>query len=441
MHTYEKDFRYLLQYLVPHHRLPPEVRRDVERVLASGSAADLRRVSVTALESLVDANYLTRGEVTAQNGDVIVPYRRVRGRYQVRVAVPRAEWPLDAPGADTPATPAVGLPPARAVAFLPEIIRSFTLTDRTDPVLDRLETLLETLGEWMDLRDIALDVLDEAVGRTEPVGRRVRIVDEDELRGPEIFRAVLESGARRLVSRAESLPGVPPDGTVGVAPIFHMGKVDGVLRIVFADGMERSTMDRQLEICASVVRQVIEFHEQFETLTSIDALTGIYNRHFFDRQLPVEVERAMRSGSEVSMLVLDIDDFKKINDELGHRKGDEALSVVADLVRENLRKVDTPFRYGGEEIVILLPGTSEVESVHTAERLRRVIAHHQSFRDLHGQPRQITVSIGVSVFPDTARSADALFVQADAAMYRAKQLGKNRVVLYKEDMDRTNGAT
>ncbi|MCK5617941.1 MAG: GGDEF domain-containing protein, partial [Candidatus Krumholzibacteria bacterium] len=173
---------------------------------------------------------------------------------------------------------------------------------------------------------------------------------------------------------------------------------------------------------------------EIETVTSVDALTQIYNRHFYDTQVSVEIERATRSGNEVSMLVIDLDDFKRVNDELGHKKGDEALSNVADLIRNNLRKVDLPFRYGGEEFVILLPGTSEFESVHTAERLRRVVAEFTGFKNLHGQTRTITVSVGVSVYPDTAASADELFEQADSAMFRAKRLGKNRVVLYKPGM-------
>ena len=84
--------------------------------------------------------------------------------------------------------------------------------------------------------------------------------------------------------------------------------------------------------------------------------------------------------------------------------------------------------------MILLPDTSHFESVHTAERLRQRIDEHDGFLDLHGHPRRITVSVGVSVYPETAANPDDLFVQADAAMYRAKELGKNRVVLYKDDM-------
>jgi diguanylate cyclase (GGDEF)-like protein len=104
--------------------------------------------------------------------------------------------------------------------------------------------------------------------------------------------------------------------------------------------------------------------------------------------------------------------------------------AIADIIRRDLRKVDMPFRYGGEEIVILLPGTPEFEALHTAERLRRVVNQYRGFKDSYGKVRDLSVSVGVAVYPDTARSGDQLFAQADEAMYRAKQRGKNQVVLY-----------
>jgi diguanylate cyclase (GGDEF)-like protein len=325
-----------------------------------------------------------------------------------------------------------------AVGFLPEIIRTFAITDRTDPILLRLDTLLDTLHRWLQLSGAALEVVDDSIGHQESDAERVTVVTEDELRGNAMYAAAIESATPRLLPRAEwgeehLQPAVPWE-TVGIAPVFGMGKVQGIVRLYFADGVDEAEMKGHLKIATAVVHQVIEFHMQIADLTSIDALTGIYNRHFFDIQLPVEVERAMRSGSEVALLLLDIDDFKKINDEIGHRKGDEALTAVAEIIRRNLRKVDIPFRYGGEEIVILLPGTSRFESVHTAERLRRRISEHDGFVDLHGHPRRITVSVGVGVYPETARTPDDLFMQADAAMYRAKEMGKNRVVLYSDDM-------
>jgi diguanylate cyclase (GGDEF)-like protein len=213
-----------------------------------------------------------------------------------------------------------------------------------------------------------------------------------------------------------------------------MGKVCGVLKLYFGPGMDRPSRLRRVQAAANLVKQAIEFNAQIETITSIDALTQLYNRHFYDEQISVEIERATRSGAEVSMLVIDVDDFHNVNEAHGHAKGDEALRSIADLIRNNLRKVDLPFRYGGEEFVILLPGTSEFESVHTAERLRRVVAEYTGFKDQMGRVRKLTVSVGVSVFPGTAQAAQELFDQADAAMFRAKEMGKNRVVLYKEGM-------
>ncbi|MDH3198494.1 MAG: GGDEF domain-containing protein [Candidatus Krumholzibacteria bacterium] len=468
MRIFERDYRYLLQNLVPQHRLPPDLRRDVDAALAGGDAAALRALSVRALEALCDESFFERADVRGENGQMVLAYRRKGGRFQVSVALPRVEWegmadawragrapepprsdegqraPAEAPAPppERPAEPSSAPPDeaaGEAVSFLPDIIRSFAMTERTDPVLARLENLLDTLHRWMGLRGATLDVVDEAVSRSESPGPRVRVLGENVLRDSDLLRGVIETGAQRLVPKAE-IDDTPRGaevgwGVLGVAPIFSMGKVQGVLRVFFPAALEPATMATRLKVAASAARQVIEFHHQIEDLTSIDALTGLYNRHFFDSQVAVEIERATRSGGVVSMLMIDVDDFKRVNDELGHRKGDEALSLIAALVRKNLRKVDMPFRYGGEEIVILLPGTSEFESVHTAERLRRVIAQHGDLRDAHGRPRRITVSVGVSVFPVTAKSAEELFAQADGAMYRAKALGKNRVVLYKEGME------
>jgi diguanylate cyclase (GGDEF)-like protein len=272
----------------------------------------------------------------------------------------------------------------------------------------------------------------------------VETVAEDNLRAQKLYRISIESGSQKVWDASDTPPDSAADAPqdweyLGIAPLYSMGKVCGVLKMYFALGLDDTIRMRRLETAANLVKQAIEFNAQIESITSVDALTQIYNRHFYDTQVSVEIERATRSGSEVSMLVLDVDDFKDVNDEFGHKKGDEALTAIADLIRKNLRKVDLPFRYGGEEFVILLPGTSEFESVHTAERLRRVVAEYPGFKDHMGRPRGLTVSVGVSVFPGTAATADDLFNQADAAMYKAKEMGKNRVVLYKEDMKMGQG--
>jgi diguanylate cyclase (GGDEF)-like protein len=477
MRIYDRDFRYLLVHLVPHHRLSPGLRRDVDRVLQSGDAAGLRRESVRALEQLCEIAYFERTGVRSDDGTVVVGYRRRGGRFQVSVALPRGEWEdlSDEPRAPeivlsgderaepssgsapphefariTPLPPITTVPPtapdarprgdARAPSYaepgvlLPDIIRSFAISDRSTPVHERLELLLETIERWLGFAAVRLDVIENTLTQGGGTSRRVFVVAEEELRASELVGEAIASGARSFVRRDDmkgSAAGAPaPWDALAVAPIFAMGSLVGALSVYLPRGVAREVADSQLEIASDIVRQALEFHHHFESLTSIDALTGVYNRQFYDRQMPVEIERAMRSGNALSMLLLDIDDFKRINDELGHKKGDEALVTVADIIRRNLRKIDLAFRYGGEEIVVLLPGTPEFEAVHTAERLRRVIHQHRSFRDTRGAPRQVTVSVGVAVYPDTAKSADQLFVQADEAMYRAKQRGKNQVVLY-----------
>ncbi len=470
MRSRERDYTYLLLNLVPQHRLRPTLRRDVEMALASGKPEDLRRQSVLALEELCHNAYLERIGVRRSNGEVVAEYRRKGGRFHVTVTVPFEEWnryvgPVvaESPGARAPAAEGPAAAPASAdvelsgngavtararpapvpgvelASYLPEIAHIFSLVPKREPVLDQLDLLLGTIKRWFDLAGASMLLLEEIANLADVTAENIRTVPASALRANELYRTCIETGVQRSVPRdqtgSERGNGAEADWDyVGVAPIFGMGKVCGILELHFRPGVDEASRKRRLEAAGSLLRHAIEFNSQIENITSIDALTQVYNRHFYDSQVTIEIERATRSGNEVSMLLIDLDDFKQINDEMGHKKGDEALSAVADLIRKNLRKVDIPFRYGGEEFVILLPGTSEFESVHTAERLRRVIAEYAGFKDLRGWPRRISVSIGVSVFPNTAHSADELFNQADAAMYQAKQHGKNRVVLYRPDI-------
>jgi len=374
----------------------------------------------------------------SENGNVVLAYRRPRGAMRLRVAVPEAEWNSwsgSAPGGvDTPLRQDTSVaaenshlvaPSASAgnvLELLPEITRSFAIGDGAVPVMDRLESLVAKLEAWLAFEHGRLEIIEETlVTGGDEGGERVHVVSDERLRETDLVRSAIESGARRYSARNGT--------TVAVAPIFMFGKIVGALQAQFRTEAQ-DAIDARLEAAAGMIRSAMEFNQRFASLTSIDSLTGVYNRQFLDRQLPVEIERAMRSGSALSMLVIDVDDFKRINDELGHKKGDEALVAITDIIRRNLRKVDMPFRYGGEEIVILLPGTPEFEALHTAERLRRVVSQYRGFKDAFGKVRDLSVSVGVAVYPDTARGGEQLFSQADEAMYRAKQRGKNQVVLY-----------
>jgi diguanylate cyclase (GGDEF)-like protein len=432
---YDRDFRYLLAQLVPQHRLPPGLRRDIDRALRENRGDELRREAIRALEALCDSEYLEHAGQLTENGNVVLSYRRPRGAMRLRVAVPQAEWSAwlslpepnsEVPAPAAPAPEATGSSPVIApgggmLELLPQIAQSFAIGDGALPVLDRLDDLVTRLESWLGFDLGRIEIIEDAlVTGGDQGGERVRLVSDDELRSSDLVRSAVESGARRYAPTEA--------GTQAVAPIFMFGKIVGALRAQFRSG--DAGMDTRLDVAAGVLRSAIEFNQRFASLTSIDSLTGVYNRQFLDRQLPVEIERAMRSGSALSMLVIDVDDFKRINDDLGHKKGDEALVAIAEIIRRNLRKVDMPFRYGGEEIVILLPGTPEFEALHTAERLRRVVSQYRGFKDAYGKVRELSVSVGVAVYPDTARGGEQLFSQADEAMYRAKQRGKNQVVLY-----------
>jgi diguanylate cyclase (GGDEF)-like protein len=448
MRTIERDYRYLLQNLVPHHRLPLELRRRVEEALEDGNLTALRRNAVQALEHLTADNYYHCSGKIFQNGTVFVTYQKRDGIYQVRLTVPRNIWLAEVPEDEAiapPAEPPIAQPhrllpvpePRTNIEILPDVIRSLAIGDPHDSINDRLNTLMRMMPGWLDFIRAELMLVEETPGDRALPGELILAVTESELMETPIYKQVSSDRQTVIFSVSEARTGglnIASDKaqTVAIIPIFTAGDRRGILRVLFEQPVRDGTVTMRAKVAGRILEQVISINDQIENMTSMDALTGIYNRHFYDLQLSIEIERATRTGGKLSMLLIDLDDFKAINDSLGHKKGDEALVMVADLIKKNLRKIDLPFRYGGEEFVILLPGTAEIEAVHTAERLRSVIHSHSGFRDDDDKPRFLSVSIGVSVFPDYARTEDELFTKADSAMFRAKHRGKNRVELYRE---------
>jgi diguanylate cyclase (GGDEF)-like protein len=154
----------------------------------------------------------------------------------------------------------------------------------------------------------------------------------------------------------------------------------------------------------------------------VDGLTGLYDHDTFLVLLDKETERAKRHSEKSSLLLLDLDDFKQINDQFGHQKGDEVLVQMAHIMRKSLRAMDYAGRYGGEEFAIILPETDITEAIQSAERLRQAVENQFS------QDIKLTISIGVACFPDEADEVEGLVKLADEAMYHAKAMGKNRVI-------------
>jgi diguanylate cyclase (GGDEF)-like protein len=169
---------------------------------------------------------------------------------------------------------------------------------------------------------------------------------------------------------------------------------------------------------------------RMEELATSDTLTGLYNRRQFKALAAIEFERAVRYKKSMAVVMIDIDYFKKVNDNYGHAGGDLVLQSLSDLCKRSLRKVDIMGRYGGEEFVILLPETGIMEAQKTAERLRLEIAGM-----LTNTPKgavRITASFGIAILDDKRNTLDSLLDCADQAVYGAKLGGRNRVNIFQD---------
>ena len=177
---------------------------------------------------------------------------------------------------------------------------------------------------------------------------------------------------------------------------------------------------------ASISVENLDLHELVSEQAITDELTGLSNQRRFRALIGKEAARAERFGHELSLLILDIDDFKQVNDTHGHLQGDEVLRTIGRILLEESRGVDEPARYGGEEFVVALPETDADGAVEVAERIRsRIEAAVVQLTDGSGRIH-VTASLGVASTPETARDVRGLIAAADAALYRAKAAGKNR---------------
>lgn len=172
--------------------------------------------------------------------------------------------------------------------------------------------------------------------------------------------------------------------------------------------------------------ELADNRKQLQMLATHDGLTGLCNHRMFHLSLSQELQRARRFKHTLSMLMIDIDNFKQVNDNFGHIAGDSVLKELAQRIQRETRMVDSVYRYGGEEITLLLPETSPNDAKDIAERIRNVI-ERRPFTLGKNRTLQVTVSVGVASFPDHTNSPDELLSAADQALYQAKEGGRNQV--------------
>ena len=187
----------------------------------------------------------------------------------------------------------------------------------------------------------------------------------------------------------------------------------------------------QSDVLKAFVNEMEIAHEKMKDLAIRDYLTGMFNRRLFMATLEKEFYRSKRYGTHMSLIMIDIDDFKEINDSHGHQHGDRVLQSVSDIIRRQTRDADIAARFGGEEFIVLTSGSHAEPANHLAERLRVAIAESG-----------VTVSCGVAHYPNSkSRFPEDLIRLSDEALYKAKKQGKNQVVRWNENISELENVT
>lgn len=219
---------------------------------------------------------------------------------------------------------------------------------------------------------------------------------------------------------------------LGILCLFDKeSKIEKENRDSIASFSERDeAMITSLANHTSTLWQKAKFYE----MATVDGLTQLYVRRFFEQRMSEELRKAQRMERKLSIMLIDIDHFKKFNDTWGHQTGDDVLRVVAKKIKDTVRKgVDVPARYGGEELTVIMPETDSNGALVLAERIRQSIQNSPLDNPSGGPPLKITASIGVSTFPDHAITTLELVEKADIALYKSKAEGRNKVTLYGEE--------
>jgi diguanylate cyclase (GGDEF)-like protein len=299
------------------------------------------------------------------------------------------------------------------------------------------ETAMEVSGargaalvRWTASSEVA-----ELVYATEGLGLKVPAVLDPRSQTADACRLgyprVFEDARGR--STAASLYGVGRSmrdpGSVAIVPFVRNGNVLGAL-VLESDTVEFFTPEapKPLMVLLAVAAGSIELawsYQEVDKRSRTDALTGLYNRMHFGEQLQSRLAEADRYEHPLSLVLVDIDHFKQVNDTYGHEAGDAVLRHVSRILQEGVRAVDVCVRYGGEEIALLLPQTGSMEATEVAERLRERIASTAAFH--RGAAISVTASFGVATYLELVTDRDQLFPTADAALYLAKADGRNRV--------------
>lgn len=233
-----------------------------------------------------------------------------------------------------------------------------------------------------------------------------------------------------IATRDDYIPLNENAHSVMIVPMIAHGDFNGI--IVAEANQKGFFKDKDLELLSLVARSAAlalenaELHRKTEELTITDELTGAYNYRYFVLKLEEERRRAFRYKLPLSLIMVDIDWFKRLNDNFGHESGNLVLKKLSDIIKQCIRDVDIFARYGGEEFAIILPSTPQKDALVIGERIRKKV-ERAVFHSIKNEKLSVTVSIGLSSYPENGKSHDELVSLADQALYRAKGEGRNLV--------------
>jgi len=228
--------------------------------------------------------------------------------------------------------------------------------------------------------------------------------------------------------------------SVLIVPLITNNAVIGVLMLKSNTEGVYDTLDKQFSTFINVISAqyatAIEntlLRRQTELLTLTDEMTDLYNFRYFSQKLTEEITRCARYGHMLSLIMVDLDMFKDFNDTFGHPAGDTALSILAIIMKNNIRDVDMAARYGGEEFAIILPETGPQEARNIIERIREKVANYDFVPKKHKKYRNLTISAGIASFPGDAQTKTDLIARADQALYFSKTMGRNRITSFGDE--------
>jgi len=428
---FERDYRFLLARLIPRQFLSKGRIEGISAALRSGERSGMVREAWLSMEELVSRRVFDRSGPEQVDGTVTITYAARTGRSRIMLQMREDEWLV------------LSGPPAAQVEIVPSIlagiISALSLNDSPTDVSVKIESVLSLAGHVETGATAYLVLFREFEIPSVREGDRIAGTSLSEAKTGGFYGSALAAGDQYVhVGRERFAAGTglfPPEsqtGSILLLPLRSGGHVYGMLEVHSpehsAPAPGRLT---NYYIISNGVLRLLDNNRHLERMVSVDRLTGVNNRNFYESQLPLEMERATRNRKCLAFLMIDIDDFKIFNDRYGHDIGDRVLRLVAQTIRSHLRKIDLLFRYGGEEFIVLLPGAGREPAERTAERIREVVEETRLDLD-GGRSLGITITIGGCIYPVDAADELELFRKADQAMIRAKREGKNRVVFIGE---------